>query len=167
MFFKAIAPACAKGISFTIKVEAADDGKLAVSITPTSESGKSGFSLAAKQFIASPAEFDNEFSSVMEGFAVTQQTLAQQLKDCELVAQEISKAAAAAAQEKPKASVSTSKGTRPKAGNQAPAGLLEDDGTHDADDEAEEFGAHAPASSKPIAAPAPAVNAGFDFALDL
>lgn len=166
MFFKAIAPTCAQRISFTIKIEAGDNGKLAVSVTPISETGKSGFGLTPKQFVATPEEFDNEFSGVMASFATTQQTLAQQLKASELVAEEMSKAAAAAAEEKPKASTSAaSKGARVKSSNQAPAGLLEDDGTRDGDGDGD--GEEGSDSSKPVTAPAPVVTSGFDFAIEL
>lgn len=130
MFFKAIAPACAKGISFTIKVEAADDGKMAVSVIPASESGKSGFGLTPRQFVATPEEFDDEFSAVMASFAATQQSLSQQLKAAELVAEEVGKAAAAdAAAAKPKATTSAASKSYspPKKSNQAPAGLLDGD----------------------------------------
>lgn len=164
MFFKAIAPTCAKGISFSIKIEAADDGKLAVSVTPISATGKSGFNLTAKQFIATPEEFDNEFSGVMSGFAATQQTLAQQLKAAELVAEEVGKAAvaAAAANPKPATSSASKSQVRPKNTNQAPAGLIDSDGTGDevqSDDE--------PGPSVPVAVSTPAVTNGFDFALEM
>ena len=159
MFFKAIAPTCARGISFTILVEAADDGKLAVSVTPVSKTGKSGFGLTPKQFVATPEEFDNEFSSVMASFAGIQQTLAQQLNAAELVAEEVGKAAVAAAAEQPKATSPASKSlSRPKNSNQAPAGLLDEDGTHDEGEGEEE-----PGTTGPVAVPAPAVTSGFDF----
>ena len=125
MFFKAIAPACAKGISFNIKIEAADAGKLAVSITPASETGKSGFCLTPKQFVATPEEFDEEFSVVMAGFAATQQTLSQQLKAAEMVAEEVGKAATAAALETPKTSKPAPKAySQPKKGNLPVAGMI-------------------------------------------
>ena len=167
MFFKAIAPTCAKGISFTIKVESADDGKIAVSVIPASESGKSGFALTPKQFVATPEEFDNEFSAVMASFAASQQTLSQQLKAAELVAEEVGKAAAeaaaTAAAAKPKATTSAAAKSlsQPKKSNQVPAGLLDDGDDGEGEGEGEDVKV-ATASPTPSAA-----VASSEFSIDL
>ena len=167
MFFKAIAPACAKGISFTIKVESADDSKMAVSVIPASDSGKSGFALTPKQFVATPEEFDCEFSAVMASFAATQQTLSQQLKAAELVAEEVGKAAAdaaaTAAAAKPKATTSAASKShsQPKKSNQAPAGLLDDGDGDDGDGEGEDVKV---ATASPTTSAAVAFN---EFSIDM
>lgn len=127
-FFKAIAHLCASGVTFNIKVEAADAGMLAVQVMPTSKTGKSGFNLTGNQFIATAEELDAEFGGIMMGYAAIQQTLAQQLKAVELVAEETAKAAVAAAKVKSEAqaSASASKTVKGIKSNKAPAGLLED-----------------------------------------
>jgi PRTRC genetic system protein E len=128
-FFKAIAPLCAAGVAFTIRVEAADAGRLAVQILPTSATGKTGYNLTPKQFTATPEEFDAEFGTTMAGYAVIQQTLKQQLDDVALVSAATAKAAVAEAEEKRKAAPASAPRSVAKAskGNLAPAGLLNDD----------------------------------------
>lgn len=174
-FFKAIANLCAAGVTFNITVEPADAGLLAVRVVPTSKTGKSGFNLTAKQFVATPEEFDAEFPSIMMGYAVIQQSLAQQLKAVELVAEETAKAAVAAAQAKTTATAASSKASKASKGNAAPAGLLEDGGS-DWDDRGDEgaeptanVGESSPGASAPanvsVASVASASAAGFDFQL--
>lgn len=171
-FFKAISNLCAAGVTFAITVEAADSGLLAVQVVPTSKTGKSGFSLTAKQFVATPEEFDAEFASVMIGYAFIQRSLAQQLKAVELVAEETAKAAVAAAQAKTTATAASSKASKTSKGNAAPAGLLEDGGG-DWDDRGDEgagptadVGESAPGASEPSnVSVASASAAGFDFQL--
>lgn len=142
MFFKSIAPACAKGIVFTVVVESADDQKLAVSVTPTSETGKSGFQLTPRQFVSTPEEFDNEFKDVMAAYAQSQSSLSDQLKAAVVVAEEVAKAASEAATAKKKDSAKApSSSTRVKS-NAAPAGLLDAD---------EDEGDSGDMSSKPTA----------------
>lgn len=95
MLFQNIAALIAKGVKLTIQIERADDGKLEVSVIPTSETGKSGASLVAKSFVATPAELDAEFPAVIAGFATANLTLQEQLESMESLAQQVIKDAQA------------------------------------------------------------------------
>ena len=93
MLFQNIAALVAKGIKLSIQIEQSDDGKLEVSVIPTSETGKSGFSLVSKSFIATPAELDAEFPAVIAGFATANFSLSEQLASMEQQAAETAAAA--------------------------------------------------------------------------
>ena len=168
MFFKAIAPACASGISFTIKVDSADNGKLAVSVIPASASGKSGFGLTPRQFVATPDEFDNEFHSVMAGFSTMQLSLSEQLKAAQLVADEVGKAAAEASAAKATDAAAKAK-AKPAAParkpNQAPGGLLDDDPTDGDGDEGEgdDTSAHGGGQKPSVPATTTPATSAFSF----
>ena len=175
-FFKAIAQLCADGVTFTIRVEAADAGRLAVQVLPTSVTGKTGYNLTPKQFTATPDEFDAQFGPIMAGYAGIQQTLVQQLNDVALVAAETAKAAVAAAEEKRKAAPASAPRSAAKAskGNLAPAGLLSDDGddgdgSEGGDDDGDKsVGMVTPGEAVPSGNSTPPVSAsagGFNFDL--
>lgn len=137
MLFQNIATLVAKGIKLSIQIEQADDGKLEVSVIPTSETGKSGFSLVAKSFIASPAELDAEFPAVIAGFATANLSLSEQLASMEqqaaetvAAALEASKAAQAA---KPKSSTKSTTSLPAKKAGPDLNDFDEDDETADPD----------------------------------
>lgn len=109
MLFQNIAALVAKGIKLSIQIESADNGKLEVSVIPTSESGKSGVSLVAKSFVATPAELDAEFPAVIAGFAAVNSTLKDQLDAMEAQAAAIAKEAQEAQASKASAKTTTAR----------------------------------------------------------
>ena len=135
MLFSNIAALVAKGVVLSIQVAGADNGKLEVSVTPTSTTGKSGMSLIAKSFIATPQELDADFADVIGAYAATNGSLKDQLDamtaqaDAALKdAQEAQKTAKAAA---PKAVSKTVPGAKKPV---SPTLMSGDDNSDDGDD---------------------------------
>lgn len=83
MLFQNIAALVAKGVVINMQITGADNGQLEVSIVPTSTTGKSGMSLVAKSFVASPAELDEGFADVIASYSVTNSSLKDQLEAME------------------------------------------------------------------------------------
>lgn len=91
MLFTNIAALVAKGVKLNIQIEQADNGQLEVSVIPTCVTGKSGANLVAKVFVATPAELDADFASVVASFATINLTLHEQLEIVAAEAAEVAK----------------------------------------------------------------------------
>lgn len=99
MLFANIAALVAKGVTVQFTINAASEGKLEVSLTPTAAEGTT-LNLVPKSFVGTPAELDAEFGDVIAGYAAVNLSLKQQLEDVATVAKAIEKEASDAAARK-------------------------------------------------------------------
>lgn len=97
MLFEQLAQLVANGITLSLTVAKATEGKIEVTVVPSAETGKSGFNLVPKTFTATPAEFDAEFAEIMRGYAQTNISLKDQLAAVDAVAAQTAKEASDAA----------------------------------------------------------------------
>lgn len=104
MLFQNLHHLAAKGVAITLKVTDAGAGKLEVNVFP--DAGKSGTPLLAKSFVATPAELDADFDSVISEYCNVNGTLKEQLEGIQ------EQAAAAVAQAKDKSATSKNKGPK-------------------------------------------------------
>lgn len=82
MLFTNIAALVRQGVKLNFAVEASGDSKIEVTVTPASANpaaNKSGVSLVAKTFTATPEEFDAEFSALLQTFCTSTMSLKEQL----------------------------------------------------------------------------------------
>lgn len=83
MLFTNIAALVRQGVKLSIAVEASGSSKIDVTVTPSSAdaaSNKSGVSLVAKTFTATPEEFDAEFAALLQTFCTSTLSLKDQME---------------------------------------------------------------------------------------
>lgn len=166
MLFQKLAALTAKGVNVNIQISQAAEGKLEVAFIPTSESGKSGIALVAKAFTATPEELDAEMGMVIDGYVKANTSLAEQLVELELQAEQAAATAREEAEAKAtqkaatKATSSTSVTRKPgKAPLDADAELMEfgasassaPQGGGDSDDDASQAGTSGSTVGEPMA----------------
>lgn len=119
MLFQQISALTNKGVKVSIEIADAGDGKLEVSVIPTSLSGKTGVSLVAKSFIATPAELDAEFTSVIASYAAANASLREQLAAFDLQVEQAAADAKAEAESNSKAKAAVKPGAGSTGSNTA------------------------------------------------
>lgn len=112
--FQHLASLAARGVTIKFEVSKADGDKLEVNVYPVCETGKSGFNLVPKSFVATPEEFDADFATIMQGYCTTNVSLREQLAAVDVMAEQTAKAASeAAASVKPASGVKRAIGKAP------------------------------------------------------
>ncbi len=132
MFLEHILPLLNKGIKFNLEISLTPAKEICVDVNPIS-TGSTSLVLPWKQFTGSLEEFNSigGITGVMQSFAATTKSLAEQLEDTRVVAQAVAEQAAKDAAEAAK--VEKPKSVR--GGKAAPAGLLADPPVADAEDD--------------------------------
>ena len=97
MFFQKIQPLLAKGIKFTLSIEADETKADNVLVAVYPDAGEKQSALTPAMFSATAAELDAQFAEVMGSFATVTKSLKEQLEDARLVAEQSAKDAIAAA----------------------------------------------------------------------
>lgn len=156
MLFTNIAALVAKGIKLTLTVEQAGEGMVEVTVVPSAadpSANKSGVSLVAKSFKATPAEFDAEGAEIIKSFCASTLTLKEQLQAADQMIAQAAKQASDVAvtastkpATKPALKAATTAAAPKAAGRAAPELLPQGSGSadDDADDDAQDEGGDAP-----------------------